>query len=220
MAAALHAERPVAVGSTAGRAGLVGREAATTAATGYPARMAAAGAGNRRTVHLRETVAAVFAPTSLGLLLVAASVAGVVAVLLGDTERQLRADFARRFPRLRLRKGDDVAQQAMADVVRFVDRGGVLPLVPLDLRGTPFQLRVWDALRRIPRGRTTTYGLLADKLGDPDAVRAVAGACARNPVAVLVPCHRVIAKTGRLHGYRWGLDRKHALLAREGVMLL
>ena len=182
--------------------------------------MAAARSANRRTPRLRETVAAVFAPTSLGLLLVAASAAGVVAVLLGETERQLRADFAHRFPRLRLRKGDDEAQRAMADVVRFVDRGGVLPLVPLDLRGTPFQLRVWDALRRIPRGRTTTYGLLAEKLGDPDAVRAVAGACARNPIAALVPCHRVIAKNGRLHGYRWGLDRKHALLAREGVMLL
>ena len=94
------------------------------------------------------------------------------------------------------------------------------PRLALDLRGTPFQLKVWDALRRIPHGRVTTYGALAGKVGEPDAVRAVAGACARNPVAVLVPCHRVIASTGRLHGYRWGLDRKHLLLAREGVMLL
>lgn len=182
--------------------------------------MAAARATRRRTPRMRETVAAVFAPTSLGLSLVAASAAGVFALLLGDSERALRSDFARRFPRMRLRAGDDAVRKAMAGVVRFVDRGGVLPLVPLDLRGTPFQLKVWDALRRIPHGRLTTYGALADKVGDPDAVRAVAGACARNPVAVLVPCHRVIASTGRLHGYRWGLDRKHALLAREGVMLL
>lgn len=182
--------------------------------------MAAARATSRRTPRMRETVAAVFAPTSLGLLLVAASAAGVIALLLGDSERALRADFARRFRRLRLRKGDDAAHAAMADVVRFIDRGGVLPLVPLDLRGTPFQLKVWDALRRIPIGRTTSYGALATKLGEPEAVRAVAGACARNPIAVLVPCHRVIGSSGRLHGYRWGLDRKHALLAREGVMLL
>lgn len=182
--------------------------------------MVPARTARRSTPRRRETIAAVFAPTSLGLLLVAASKAGVIALLLGDSERALRADFARRFRRLRLRKGDGAAHKAMADVVRFIDRGGVLPLVPLDLRGTPFQLKVWDALRRIPTGRTTSYGALASKVGEPDAVRAVAGACARNPIAVLVPCHRVIASSGRLHGYRLGLDRKHLLLAREGIMLL
>jgi AraC family transcriptional regulator of adaptative response/methylated-DNA-[protein]-cysteine methyltransferase len=98
---------------------------------------------------------------------------------------------------------------------QFTDHPAALDL-PLDLRATAFQMRVWEALRRIPRGETTTYAQLAQSLGQPKAVRAVARACATNPVAVVVPCHRVIGSNGKLTGYRWGIQRKQKLLELEG----
>lgn len=152
---------------------------------------------------------------SLGLALVAARAAGLAAVLLGDERAGLEAELARRFPRHPLLPGGPAFEPLLAAVLAALENPGEpqdLPLAPL---GTPFQLSVWQALRSIPPGQTLSYGELARLLDAPKAVRAVAAACGANPLAVLVPCHRVIAKDGSLTGYRWGLDRKRALLARE-----
>jgi len=154
---------------------------------------------------------------SLGCVLVAASSRGVCAILLGDDKAALAAELATRFPKATLAKAEPGFADTVAAVVRFVDdpaRSGGLDL-PLDIRGTAFQRRVWEALRRIPAGATASYGEVARRLGAPRAVRAVAGACAANALAVAVPCHRVVAADGGLAGYRWGIERKRRLLERE-----
>ncbi|MBT9556356.1 MAG: bifunctional DNA-binding transcriptional regulator/O6-methylguanine-DNA methyltransferase Ada [Myxococcales bacterium] len=154
-------------------------------------------------------------PCSLGLALVAASDRGVCAILLGDDPAVLDADLRRRFPKA-IRRDADAAFDALVDAaVAVVDEPRLAATLPVDIRGTVFQARVWQALRAIPLGQTTTYGALAEAIGARTAVRAVAGACANNPIAVAVPCHRVIGRDGALTGYRWGLGRKAALLARE-----
>lgn len=154
---------------------------------------------------------------ALGVLLMACSRLGVCAVLLGDTPAQLKADLARRFAGTRLHE----ASQELAPLLRAVQQRMTLPErsmppLALDLRGTPFRQRVWRALLATRPGETLSYGELAARLGQPRAVRAVAGACAANPLAVVVPCHRVLGQDGRLTGYRWGLARKQALLEAEG----
>ena len=156
--------------------------------------------------------------SALGVVLVAATGIGVCAILLGDDAETLAADLRARFPRARLEPGDAQFSAWVAAVVSFVDApaAGSLAL-PLDIRGTAFQRRVWEALRAIPPGETRTYSAVAAGLGAPNAVRAVAGACAANPLAVAVPCHRVVGRDGGLSGYRWGLHRKRALLDREGA---
>lgn len=152
---------------------------------------------------------------SLGRVLVAASARGLCAVSFGDDEPSLRAALAERFPRATVLPAD-VALRALARrVVEVVDQGGVAADLPLDLVGTAFQQRVWRALREVPAGRTTTYAAIAERIGSPRAVRAVGTACGQNPVAVVVPCHRVLRGDGALGGYRWGLERKRALLDRE-----
>ncbi len=152
---------------------------------------------------------------SLGAILVAASAAGVCAILLGDDAADLVRDVQDRFPQAEL-CGDDADFAALvARVVGFIDVPGQGFGLPLDIRGTAFQQRVWQALRAIPSGTTVSYAGLAARLGDPRAVRAVAGACAANPLAVAIPCHRVVRSDGGLSGYRWGLARKRALLDRE-----
>jgi len=150
---------------------------------------------------------------SLGALLVAASPGGLCAVLLGDSVEELAADLRSRFPMALLVRGDVSAQ--LAAVTRLVEapRSGLE--VPLDAHGSPFQERVWRELRAIPVGSTASYGEIAARLGDASAVRAVARACGENPLAVVVPCHRVVRKGGGLSGYRWGVERKRALLDRE-----
>lgn len=154
-------------------------------------------------------------PGPLGHVLVGATERGLCAVLLGDDEEALPADLAAAFPRAALERSPRRLRGACAAVVRHLaDTRSPLAL-PLDLCGTPFQLRVWRALRRIPPGETRTYSEIAAELGEPRAARAVARACARNAVAVLVPCHRVVPKEGGVGGYRWGSRRKRALLARE-----
>lgn len=155
------------------------------------------------------------APCWLGLVLVAATDRGICAIALGDDATALRADLAARFPRAALVPGGDGFDALIAAAVATVERPDRPVALPLDVQGTAFQQRVWRALRALPPGTTTTYGALAAALGQPSAVRAVAGACAGNPVAVAVPCHRVIGRDGGLHGYRWGLERKRALLDRE-----
>jgi AraC family transcriptional regulator of adaptative response/methylated-DNA-[protein]-cysteine methyltransferase len=154
----------------------------------------------------------------LGRLLVAATRRGVCAVVLGDADPALEAELAAEFPRASLHRDDRGLQpwlRAVRDALGGAARTAAPRPVPLDLRGTAFQLGVWAALREIPAGETRSYGAVAAALGRPRAVRAVAGACARNRVAVLVPCHRVVRETGQLGGYRWGLERKRRLLAAE-----
>lgn len=154
---------------------------------------------------------------SLGAVLVAATDRGVCAILLGDDPDLLRRDLRRRFPRARLIAGDRDMEALVARVVRLIEAPAVGADVPLDVRGTAFQQRVWQALREVPAGTTTTYTRLAERLGAPRAVRAVAQACASNAIAVAIPCHRVVRSDGALAGYRWGVERKRALLAREGA---
>src|SRR6185436_10137733 len=154
---------------------------------------------------------------SLGAILVAASECGVCAVLLGDDPGQLARDLQDRFPRATLVGGDARFEKLVAKVLGFVEAPRVGLELPLDVRGTAFQQRVWQALQKIPAGKTTTYSRLAKRIGSPGSVRAVAGACAANPLAVVIPCHRVVRNDGALCGYRWGVERKRALIKREAA---
>lgn len=158
-------------------------------------------------------------PCSLGLVLVATTPRGVCAVTFGDDADALWAALRRRFPRALVRQGArDAGLKRLADrVLDLTDADGGLADIPLDLMGTAFQRRVWRALRDVPPGQTATYAEIACRIGAPRAVRAVGTACGANPVAVAVPCHRVVRGDGTLGGYRWGLERKKALLARERV---
>jgi len=152
---------------------------------------------------------------SLGSIVVAASRRGVCAILLGDDPEALIRDLQDRFPRASLIGGDKQFEQLVAKVVGFVEAPGLGLDLPLDVRGTAFQQRVWQALRKIPAGSTLTYAELARRIGAPKAVRAVAQACAANTLAVAIPCHRVVRTDGELSGYRWGVERKQALLRKE-----
>lgn len=156
------------------------------------------------------------APCPLGRVLVACTPRGIAAVLLGDDDDLLLEELAGRFPQAE-RRAAPVPWLTQV-VATLEDPRRAAPL-PLDLAGTQFQRRVWDALRRIPPGAITTYGALAQELGAPRSVRAVAQACGQNPAAVLIPCHRVLGKSGELTGYRWGVPRKQALLELEGAQL-
>lgn len=152
---------------------------------------------------------------SLGSILVAASEKGVCAILLGDDAEKLLKNLQDRFPKARLIGGDKKFERVVSRVVGFVEAPKLGLNLPLDIRGTAFQQRVWRALREIPAGSTASYAEIAKRIGSPKAVRAVAGACAANPIAVAIPCHRVLRRDGNLSGYRWGVERKRALLARE-----
>ena len=152
---------------------------------------------------------------SLGSVLVAATRRGVCAILLGDDPEALAHDLEGRFPRAELVGADRDFERLVAQVVGLVDDPRLGTALPLDIRGTAFQERVWKALREVPAGATTTYAEVAAAIGAPSAARAVARACAANPLAVAIPCHRVVRTDGDLSGYRWGVIRKRALLARE-----
>ena len=152
---------------------------------------------------------------SLGSILVAASAKGVCAILLGDDPDALVRDLQDRFPRAHLLGGDQAFEQLVATAVGLVEAPGLGVELPLDVRGTAFQQRVWEALRKIPAGSTASYAEVAKQIGAPKAVRAVAQACAANTLAVAIPCHRVVRNDGALSGYRWGVERKRALLDRE-----
>ena len=152
---------------------------------------------------------------SLGSILVAQSERGVCAILLGDDPDALARDLQDRFPRATLVGGDPAYERLVAQVVGFVETPALGLDLPLDVRGTAFQQRVWRALRDIPVGSTASYSEIARRIGSPHAVRAVAGACAANMLAVAIPCHRVVRHDGELSGYRWGVPRKRALLDRE-----
>ncbi len=153
--------------------------------------------------------------STLGAVLVAASERGVCAIFLGDDPQALIRDLEKRFPKANLIGADRDFEKLVAEVVGFVEAPGVGLDLPLDLRGTAFQQRVWQALCEIPAGKTMSYTDIAERIGAPRAVRAVAQACAANKLAVAVPCHRVVRNDGGISGYRWGVERKRDLLERE-----
>jgi len=152
---------------------------------------------------------------ALGAILVAQSERGVCAIALGDDPDALARDLQDQFPQARLIGGDAGFEELVAKVVGFVEAPGLGLDLPLDVRGTAFQQRVWQALREIPAGTTTSYSDIAKRIGAPKSMRAVAQACGANTLAVAIPCHRVVRSDGSLSGYRWGVERKSALLQRE-----
>ena len=151
----------------------------------------------------------------LGPILVASSEKGVCAILLGEDPEELVRDLQDRFPKAELIGGDEDFERLVARVVGFVENPSSGLDLPLDIRGTAFQQRVWEALRQIPAGSTASYAEIAERIGQPKSVRAVAQACGANHLAVAVPCHRVVRTDGALSGYRWGVERKARLLRRE-----
>jgi AraC family transcriptional regulator of adaptative response/methylated-DNA-[protein]-cysteine methyltransferase len=156
---------------------------------------------------------------SLGSILVAATERGVCSILLGDDPERLIGDLQERFPRADIVGDDGEFEDWVARVVGLVENPEQALNLPLDMRGTAFQQRVWQALREIPAGRTASYDEIARRIGTPRAVRAVAAACGSNMLSVAIPCHRVVRKDGALSGYRWGIERKSALLEREQMSM-
>ena len=153
--------------------------------------------------------------SSLGAILVARSQRGVCAISLGDDADLLLRELQDRFPRAELVGGDTGFERLVAQVVGMIEQPNLGIDLPLDVRGTAFQQRVWQALGQIPPGQTASYAQIAQRIGSPTSVRAVAQACASNTLAVAIPCHRVVRSDGALSGYRWGVARKRVLLARE-----
>ncbi len=166
-----------------------------------------------RSEHLRYTTG----HCRFGGLLLAVSTDGVAAILLGDGDEAMAADLQQRFPSTNLERDDSGLQEDMQTLLQYVDHPlGALNLQqPLAARGSEFQKKVWAELAKVPAGQTITYTELARRIGQPAAVRAVAGACAANPLAMIVPCHRVLRSDGGISGYRWGVERKKQLLALE-----
>jgi len=154
---------------------------------------------------------------SLGSILVAASEKGVCALFMGDDPNALVKNLQDRFRKANLIGGDQDFERVIAKVIGFIEAPKLGFNLPLDVRGTAFQQRVWQALQKIPMGSTATYAEIAKRIGHSKAVRAVAGACAANSIAVVIPCHRVVRTDGNLSGYRWGVERKRTLLNREAA---
>ena len=154
--------------------------------------------------------------STLGSVLVASSTKGVAAILIGDDTPSLVEELRDSFPGATLQATED--DRVVGHVVGLIEDPSSIADLPLDIRGTPFQQKVWAALQDIPAGVTETYSDLANRVGDPNAVRAVASACAANKLAVAIPCHRVLRTDGSLSGYRWGVDRKRALIVREAFV--
>jgi AraC family transcriptional regulator of adaptative response/methylated-DNA-[protein]-cysteine methyltransferase len=150
-------------------------------------------------------------------VLVASSAQGVAAIILGDDPDVLVKEMQDRFPEAELIGDDRDYDAVVAQVVGFVEAPGIGLDLPLDIRGTAFQQRVWQALRAIPAGETASYAEIAERIGAPNSTRAVASACAANKIAVAIPCHRVVRSDGGLSGYRWGVERKRALLDHEAA---
>ncbi|HEY1781187.1 MAG TPA: bifunctional DNA-binding transcriptional regulator/O6-methylguanine-DNA methyltransferase Ada [Roseiarcus sp.] len=164
-------------------------------------------------VHIRFAVG----EASLGAVLVAATSKGVCAITLGDDPDALVRDLQDRFPNAEFEGGDAEFERMVAEVVGLVEAPAQRLDLPLDIRGTAFQQRVWAALQAIPAGMTATYAEIARAIGQPKAVRAVAQACGANPLAIAIPCHRVVRSDGDLSGYRWGVERKRKLIDREAA---
>ncbi len=162
-----------------------------------------------------ETIRFAVGECSLGSILVAATEKGICSILLGDEPDRLVRELEDRFPKAELAGGEPEFESLVARVVGLVEAPALGHDLPLDIRGTAFQQRVWQALREIPAGETASYSGLAAAVGSPRASRAVASACAANPLAIAIPCHRVVRSDGAVGGYRWGVERKQTLLARE-----
>ena len=162
-----------------------------------------------------EVVRTAFADSPFGRLLVGATATGVCFLGFAEPDEALMGDLRRRFPKAHIVADDAGLAGTLATVLAFIEEPKQALALPLDLRGTAFQVRVWEALRRIPPGETRTYGELAGMIGAPRAIRAVARSCATNPVSLAVPCHRVVSSDGDLTGYRWGVPRKREMLRRE-----
>ena len=156
--------------------------------------------------------------SSLGFVQVAQTVAGVCSIILGDSEADMLRELEERFPGKRLGKRETDSQGWASKIVDYIESPIGAFQVPLDLTGTAFQREVWSALCEIPAGSTLSYTEVAHKIGRPKAVRAVAGACAGNKIAVVIPCHRVVRNDGSISGYRWGVERKRVLLDRERAL--
>jgi AraC family transcriptional regulator of adaptative response/methylated-DNA-[protein]-cysteine methyltransferase len=165
---------------------------------------------------MNEEIKFAIGQTSLGAILVASSKKGVASILLGDDPDKLVRNLQDRFPKARLIGADALYEALVARVVGYIEAPRLGLNLPLDIRGTAFQQRVWRALQEIPVGATVSYADIARRIGSPKATRAVAGACAANSLAVAIPCHRVVRTNGSLSGYAWGVERKRALLEREG----
>ncbi|AGB45570.1 O-6-methylguanine DNA methyltransferase [Mesorhizobium australicum WSM2073] len=171
------------------------------------------------TTSVLDTISYAIGQSALGNILAARGPIGVCAILIGSDADTLRQDLANRFPGRVLLEDAAGLRDDLAAIARFIETPGAGLDLPLDMRhGTPFQQRVWEALRAIPCGATVTYTALARRLGMPDGARAVATACAANAVALGIPCHRVLRADGSLSGYRWGIERKRALLEREAAI--
>lgn len=164
-----------------------------------------------------ETISFAVAPSPLGLLLVAATDRGLCAVALGNDREALEEGLRKQFPQAEILSRQDGLEKYVTGILAKMTDHPAARDLPLDIRATSFQARVWQALKQIPRGETRSYAQLAQALGKPTAVRAVARACAANPVAVAVPCHRVIGSDGTPTGYRWGVERKKKLLEMEAA---
>ena len=160
-------------------------------------------------------IAFAIAPCRLGHILVARTDKGVAAVYLGDDPASLERELRAEYPSAEIARDPDGVEQAIATLVDYLDGRGPHPALPVDLQATAFQRQVWQTLQDIPYGETRTYKQVAEMIGKPNAVRAVGRACGSNPVSLTIPCHRVVGTGGGLHGYRWGLDRKRALLEIE-----
>ncbi|MGC2111513.1 MAG: methylated-DNA--[protein]-cysteine S-methyltransferase, partial [Candidatus Korobacteraceae bacterium] len=154
-------------------------------------------------------------PTSLGRMLVAATDRGLCAVRFGESVTELERDLRSEFHAAELQRDVSAMREYTEPLLAAIRGENTTIDLPLDVRATAFQMKVWEKLRQIPRGETRSYGEVARDLGAPSAVRAVARACATNPVALAVPCHRVVRSDGELAGYRWGIERKRKLLERE-----
>lgn len=168
-------------------------------------------------MHENEQIEYVFAQSSVGKLLVAQSAKGLCAILIGSTQAPLIAELKNRFPESSTNKGSAKLRSAAVKIASLIDHPKRKLDLPLDIRGTDFQRRVWSALQKIPAGKTASYAEIAKQINAPRAVRAVAGACAANALSVIIPCHRVVRSDGALSGYYWGVERKKKLLEIEGA---
>jgi AraC family transcriptional regulator of adaptative response/methylated-DNA-[protein]-cysteine methyltransferase len=160
------------------------------------------------------TIVMAMAESALGVLLVGVTERGVCAVGMYDDREAAQAALKAEYPRAEIIE-DEGLRETLEAILGYIDGERPAPDLPLNIQATAFQWKVWNALRRIPRGETRSYSEIADEIGQPEAVRAVANACAHNRAAILIPCHRVVGKDGTLTGYRWGVERKRALLERE-----
>jgi O-6-methylguanine DNA methyltransferase len=157
--------------------------------------------------------------SELGTILVARSVAGVCAILIGDGAEVLKRDLAEQFTEAKLMRDDRALRSDLDKILAFIKSPAKGLDLPLDIRGTSFQRRVWDALLGVRVGYTITYAALASRIGEPRAIRAVANACAANAIALAIPCHRVVRSDGALAGYRWGTERKRSMVGKEAEAL-